>query len=134
MVIFKVSTSSAMEEPMDKTISDSILPVVNAILDEVLEGYPEYPYRKAFTNPELRRTLITHVLNQLPNWHPSDHGGEALSVHSETGTPLSQDQKFYLKNLIRQEMGYIIQQSSDCISQTAPEKIDSCFTPSHWFG
>lgn len=110
-----------------------MLPIVSETLDRVLEGYPEYPYRKAFKNPDLRRTLIVHVLSQLPGLYTIDEEGHKLSIRPED-LPLSQEQQLQLTNIIRQEVAYIIQQSSECIRQTKAQEIDACFTPSHWFG
>ncbi|MEW6492887.1 MAG: hypothetical protein AB1589_10315 [Cyanobacteriota bacterium] len=118
---------------MDNTLSDSMFARVSEVLDQALEGYPQYPYRKAFNNPELRRTLVINVLNQIPNWYPREQEEQKASIQSEN-LSLSQDQQLHLKNLVRQEIAYIIQQSSECISRTRPEEADSCFTPSHWFG
>ncbi len=118
---------------METTIGDAMLSAVNEIFAQVLEGYPDYPYKKAFTNPELRRTLIVRVMNQLPNWHPGHEDGEPLSSEPDT-FPISQENQIHIINLIRQEIAYLIQQKGECISRTPTEEIDSCFTPSHWFG
>lgn len=103
---------------MEKVIEDSIFSTVSETLDNVLEGYSSY--KKAFTNLDLRKTLIMHVLGEF-------------SISSED-LPLSQEQQVQLKNLIRQEIAYILQQSSECIRRSTTEEMDSCFTPSHWFG
>ena len=118
---------------MDNVVSDSMFAKVSEILDQALEGYPQYPYQKAFNNPESRRILIINVLNQIPNWYPQGQGKQQASIQSEN-LSLSEEQQLHLKNLVRQEIAYIIQQSSECISRTRPEDADSCFTPSHWFG
>ena len=118
---------------MEKTISDSLWPVVSKILDEILEGYPSYPYKKALTNPDLRRTLIEHVLTQIPNWHPSEMEETTSSSQPETVT-ISPEDQLHIQNIVRQEIAYLIQQRAECVSRTKAEEVDSCFTPSHWFG
>jgi hypothetical protein len=118
---------------MDNVFSDLMFARVSEVLDQALEGYPHYPYRKAFNNPELRRTLVINVINQVPNWYPQEQEEQKASLQSEN-LSLSQEQLLHLKNLVRQEIAYIIQQNSECISRTRPEEADSCFTPSHWFG
>ena len=35
---------------MEKTLDDLMLSVVNEILNQVLENYPNYPYQKALNN------------------------------------------------------------------------------------
>jgi hypothetical protein len=118
---------------METTVENVMLPAVTEILDQVLEGYPDYPHKKAFTNPELRRNLLNRVMNQLPNWHPAHEEGGSISNDTENWH-LSEEKKIHIRNIIRQEIAYIIQQKSACISRTPAEEIDSCFTPSHWFG
>lgn len=118
---------------MEQTIDDLMLSAVNEILNQVLETYPDYPYQKALNNPELRRHLISRVLNQLSNWHPSEEPNRQAASHSEQ-LQLSPEEKIHIQNVIRQEIAYIIQQKAECVSRTATEEVDSCFTPSHWFG
>ena len=45
------------------------LPVVVAKIEDVLEDYPEHPYRIAFSLPELRQRLLAHVLTRTPNYY-----------------------------------------------------------------
>jgi hypothetical protein len=118
---------------MEKTIDALMLSVVNKSLNQVLETYPDYPYQKALNNPEFRRHLITRVLSQLSNWHPSEEQKEKAASSSDH-LQLSPEDKIHIQNLIRQEIAYIIQQKSDCVSRTATEEVDTCATPSHWFG
>lgn len=118
---------------METTVGDAMLAAVTEILDQVLEGYPDYPHRKAFTNPDLRRNLLNRVMSQLPNWYPAHEEGKKVP-NSTDNWQLSEENKIHIRNIIRQEIAYIIQQKSACISRTPAEEIDSCFTPSHWFG
>ena len=118
---------------MEETIDDLMLPKVNEILEEVVGGYPDYPYKKALNNPELRRNLIAQVLSQISNWHPSKEGNKRVAIHPED-LQLSLEDKIHIQNLIRQEIAYIVQQNAECISRSSPEEVDSCLTPSHWFG
>lgn len=118
---------------MEKTIDDRMLSVVDEILNQVLETYPDYPYQKALHNPEFRRHLNTRVLSQLSNWHPSEEQNEKAASSSDH-LQVSPEEKIHIQNLIRQEIAYIIQQKSECVSRTATEEVDSCSTPSHWFG
>lgn len=118
---------------MEKTIDDLMLSRINETLDQVLETYPDYPYQKTLNDWEFRRNLITRVLSQLSNWHPSEeHPGEASSDSDRL--QLSPEDKIHIQNLLRQEIAYIIQQKSECVSRTATEEVDSCSMPSHWFG
>lgn len=118
---------------MEKTIDDLMLLVVNENLNQILETYPDYRYQKALTNSDFRRHLITRVLSQLSNWHPSEEQ-KGKSVNNSERLQLSPEDKIHIQNLIRQEIAYIIQQKSECFSRTTTEEVDPCSTPSHWFG
>jgi len=43
------------------------LPVVIQEIEDVLNEYPEHPYQRVFSMPELRQKLIAYVLSQVPN-------------------------------------------------------------------
>jgi hypothetical protein len=118
---------------MEETIDDLMLPTVNEILEQVLSGYPDYPYKKALNNLDLRRNLIAQVLSQLSNWHPSEEGDKSGATHAED-LQFSAEDKIHIQNLIRQEIAYIVQPKAEGISRTSTEEFDSCVTPSHWFG
>ena len=118
---------------METTVEDAMLFAVTEILDQVLKSYPDYPHQKAFTNPDLRRSLLNRVMSQLPNWYPAHEEGKPVPKGAENWQ-FSEENKIHIRNIIRQEIAYIIQQKSACISRTSAEEIDSCFTPSHWFG
>jgi hypothetical protein len=40
---------------------------INQTIEDVLDEYPVHPYQAAFSIPELRQQLITHILNQAPD-------------------------------------------------------------------
>lgn len=118
---------------MEKTVSSLAESLVTKDLEEVLAGYPNYPYRQVFANPDLRRSLIDRVLSQLPSQDAAFEKEQSLSINSN-GFPLLQEQHVSIKNLIRQEISYMVQQKAECISRSSPKDVESCFTPSHWFG
>lgn len=37
--------------------------------EDALKNYPEYPYQRAFSMPELRQKLIFNILDKLPNYY-----------------------------------------------------------------
>ncbi len=121
---------------MEEKIDNLMVPTVNQILEEVLGGYPDYPYKKALTHPDIRRNLLTQVLSQLSNWHPieeEDKSDKNTADHAGN-FQISVEDKIYIQNLIRQEIAYIVQQKAECTSRKSSEDVDSCLTPSHWFG
>lgn len=118
---------------MERTINKSIEGLVADAIDRVIEGYPTQTYGKALVNPGFRKALMNHVLSQLSSQYFEIEKGQKFSNNPD-GSPLSQEQQVFLKNLIRQEIVYIMQQKSECIKRSSPEDVDSCFAPSHWFG
>ena len=118
---------------MERTIHKLLEQLVAETIDRVLETYPARTYSKAFANPRLHKTLMNHVLSQLPGQHTGTEEGQPLSVNSDD-LLLSREQQLSLTNLIRQEIVYIIQQNAECIGSSSPNEADSCLAPSHWFG
>lgn len=52
---------------MSHKIVNLTLPLVLREIENILEGYPEYPYQVAFSVEEFRQKLIAHVLSNVPN-------------------------------------------------------------------
>ncbi|MBW4520510.1 MAG: hypothetical protein KME16_12515 [Scytolyngbya sp. HA4215-MV1] len=52
---------------MSQGLMELTLVGVNQAIEDVLDEYPVHPYHSAFSIPELRQKLITHILNQVPN-------------------------------------------------------------------
>jgi len=107
--------------------------VVAQTIDRVLEDYPAQSYGKVLANPQLRKTLMVNVLSQLPSQFTFIEEGEISSIKPD-GLMLPPEQEQSLKNLIRQEIVYIIQQKAECFNRTGHEEVESCLAPSHWFG
>lgn len=118
---------------METTSSNLISPVVAEVIEKELDTYPDYPYGKALANPSLRKTIVAHVVSQLPSQYTNFEEKQNSSTKSDD-LSLSPEDEVYIKNLIRQEIAYIMQQKGECISHSAPEEVGSCFAPSHWFG
>jgi hypothetical protein len=118
---------------METTSSNLISPVVAEVIEKDLDSYPDYPYGKALANPSLRKTIVAHVVSQLPSKYTNFEEKQKSSTKS-ADLSLSPEDEVYIKNLIRQEIAYIMQQKGECISQSAPEEVGSCLAPSHWFG
>lgn len=118
---------------MSEKIGHELEPLVSEAIDQLLDSYPDHPYKKIFAQPNLRRALMANVIGQLPI-----QSMESEPSQERASTPIalsiSQEQELALKSLIRQEIAYLIQQKSECISRSAPEEVESCFAPSHWFG
>ena len=52
---------------MSKTIINLTLPVVIEEIENILDTYPEHPYRIAFAPSGLRQDLVAYVLSRIPN-------------------------------------------------------------------
>jgi hypothetical protein len=118
---------------METKNGNLISPVVAKAIEKELDSYPNYPYGKALANPSLRKSILAHVVSQLPSQYTNFEKKQKSSTKSDD-LSLPPEDEVYIKNLIRQEIAYIMQQKGECISQSAPEEASSCFAPSHWFG
>lgn len=118
---------------MSEQLGHKLEPVVSEAIDELLESYPDHPYKKIFAQPNLRRTLLANVMSQLPV-DSMEMEASPERASEPLALSLSQQQQIVLKTLIRQEIAYLIQQKSECISRSTAEEVESCFAPSHWFG
>ncbi|HEY9605585.1 MAG TPA: hypothetical protein V6C85_28535 [Allocoleopsis sp.] len=118
---------------MSEQLGHELEPAVSEAIDELLESYPEHPYKKIFAQPHLRRTLLANVMSQLPMESMESEPSQGRAS-KPLALSLSQEQQIVLKTLIRQEIAYLIQQKSECISRSTTEEVESCFAPSHWFG
>jgi hypothetical protein len=118
---------------MSKKLVHELESMVSEAIDQLLDSYPDHPYKKIFAQPNLRRALMANVIDQLPV--PSMESAPSQErVSKPIALSLSQEQEIALKTVIRQEIAYLIQHKSECISRSAPEEVESCFAPSHWFG
>ena len=52
---------------MSQSLINLTLVGINQTIEDVLDDYPAHPYQAAFSIPELRQKLITHILNQAPD-------------------------------------------------------------------
>jgi hypothetical protein len=118
---------------MSEKLGHEVELVVSEAIDQLLDSYPEHPYKKIFAQPNLRRALMANVISQLPIQSMESEPHQQRASQPIT-LAISQEQEIALKTLIRQEIAYLIQQKSECISRSAPEEVESCFAPSHWFG
>ncbi|MFB2967527.1 hypothetical protein ACE1CD_01010 [Aerosakkonema sp. BLCC-F183] len=87
------------------------LPIVIQEIENVLEGYPEYPYQAAFSMPELRQTLIAHVLSQIPNYYEVK-GVPKASNNSKVRHFSLQQEKLRVEMVICDSISYILRENA----------------------
>lgn len=85
-------------------------------IENVLQDYPEHPYRTAFSIDELRRKLIHHVLSLLPKRN-LDAGG-LLNPTAEGKSPYRvKQERIHLNVLIRGSIIHILRENADWVSR-----------------
>ena len=85
-------------------------------IENVLEDYPEYPYRTAFSIDELRRKLVNHVLSLLPKRNLD--AGDLLKPTAQSKSPYrSTQERIHLNVLIRGSIIHILRENADWVSR-----------------
>jgi hypothetical protein len=65
---------------MSKGLINLTLPGINQVIEDVLDEYPTHPYQSAFSLPELRQKLITHILSQVTHHNIFGDAQESFSA------------------------------------------------------
>jgi isocitrate lyase len=104
-------------------------------IDAILDTYPYHPYRQAFANPDLRRRLITYVLNRVNNQYATVDQDSALAS-DRMQSNLSFEQWKQLETCIHQGIQHLFYDHLDWIEHHVPDvDVDQAqLGPSHWFG
>lgn len=106
---------------------------VNAKVEEILQTYPEYPYRDVFANPRLRDRLVAYVLSYIPNRHVITDNPDKWAM--QYNSLFSPEEQAYIDTLIRHGISYLLRSHQDWAQRYAPEPTaDANCVPSHWFG
>lgn len=84
---------------MVKTLINLTLPLVVEEIDKVVNTYPEYPYRIAFSPSGLRQDLLAYVLSRIPNTYTVIE--ETPNSSNSTVTPrCSREQRLQIEHMI----------------------------------
>jgi hypothetical protein len=105
---------------------------VNAKVEDILQTYPEYPYRDVFANPRLRDRLVAYVLSYIPNRHVMTENPQKWAA--QYNCLFSPEEQAYIEKLIRRGIPYLLRTHEHWIERYAPEPTDASCVPSHWFG
>ncbi|MGF1497015.1 MAG: late competence development ComFB family protein [Elainellaceae cyanobacterium] len=109
--------------------------VVNREVERVLGQYPHRPYRQAFAHPDLRRKLVTYVLNRVENRYITVRQGQDDQIDARSHQLALQQPQ--IEQLVHQGIQKLIHSNADWVRSHIPPKNDSSQPsgePSHWFG
>lgn len=119
---------------------DSAVKLINEEINQVLEIYPEDPYKRVFTIPELRQKLIDYVMKGIQGNYPSDQNRQPLDLKSKLPYR-SLELRLRIENYIHWGVEYIFQShvelnktNLDLFSNSSITEPQPNYTPSHWFG
>lgn len=101
-------------------------------IESVLDTYSDDPYQKAFAIPDLRQQLIAYVLSHVPNIYKVVEDEETPLKSKFLRRPL--EQRLHMEPWIRHGIVQILQENTNLVRQHIPAKVDSGYTPTHWFG
>ncbi len=118
---------------MTKSIINLTLPLVVAEIEQVLGGYPHYPYQQAFANPDLRQELIAYVLTHIRSVYVAIDEGKQQIDKLRPRSDLGETQSC-LESFVHQGINSILQQHQAMADFQVPEENDGYLAASHWFG
>jgi hypothetical protein len=99
---------------MSHQIINLTLPVVLKEIENILDDYPEYPYRVAFSVEEFRQKLLAHVLSNIPNRYTViDDSQEAPKDAKPLHRPISE--RLRIENMIRGGILHILRENADTV-------------------
>ena len=116
---------------MSTTIVNLTMQLVNEEIENTLDGYPDFPYRQAFSIPKLRQQLTNYVLQKVPSNY-TDNNCKRELIHSKTYS--FWELPLHIKSHIHQGIQYILQENSDWDNYSVTQEVQSGSHPSHWFG
>jgi hypothetical protein len=118
---------------MVKTIVNLVESLIGTEIKAILDAYPYYPYRQAFSAPELHHKLVAYVITRTPCLYAVV---DESQVHTDTLESLccSPEQQQQIVDLIHQGIQHILQSDVNWRDQTIPQEDTPGGVPSHWFG
>lgn len=117
---------------MSTTIVNLTMQLVNEEIENALDGYPDFPYRQAFSVPKLRQQLTTYVLQEIPSNYTVNNRKQEL-IHPKL-TYSFWELPLRIKTSIHQGIQHILQENSDWRNYSITQEVQSGNSPSHWFG
>jgi hypothetical protein len=101
---------------MSQALINQTLTGINQTIEDVLDEYPAHPYQAAFSIPELRQQLITHILNQAPD--------RQVAAEAPTGAHLSQARdcsriqaRLRMEMFVRGSILHILRENADWLNR-----------------
>ncbi|XGW00134.1 MAG: hypothetical protein ACAF41_14510 [Leptolyngbya sp. BL-A-14] len=102
---------------MLSTLINPTLAGVNQTIEDVLDEYPVHPYHSAFSIPELRQKLITHILSQLPQHEGAQEAFEAAQARHYSRLRA----RLKMEMLVRGSILHILRENAAWLSQHLPD-------------
>lgn len=93
---------------------------INQTIEDVLEEYPAHPYHSAFSIPELRQKLITHILGQMP-YDPATEGLQDDSKSAHVRQYVRLQVRLKTEMLVRGSILHILRENAVWLSRHLPE-------------
>lgn len=100
---------------MSYEIINLTLSIVITEIENVLEDYPESPYQVAFSLPEMRQSLLAHVLTHTPNRYAVQ--GEKLTLKEpKLLRPSPIQERIKRENLIHGGILHLLRENAEWVS------------------
>ena len=106
---------------------------ISGEIENQLESYPDFPYKKAFSIPELKQKLIAYVLNRVHSFYvvldecdPSATDCHPLKISSHDLSKIA--------SVIRDGIDVLMVEEGDQIETHICQPISAGLAPSTWFG
>ena len=107
--------------------------VVIEEIEKLIKHYPRYPYQHAFSVPGLRQKLVAYVLNRVSNFYVVLNECDLNKVDCQSMGNSMVD-KSDLESNIHIGIREILEQSQLQDQTPMPERSDTDYSPSDWFG
>ena len=91
---------------------DLTLPCVVSEIETALDEYPEFPYQIAFSFQTLRQKLISHILDEIPNYYRVEDDSKILS-HSRLSYTSVFERQFKLEMIVHGSILHILRENSE---------------------
>ena len=92
------------------------LPKAIQTIEEVLDDYPEYPYKSIFSIHQLKQKLIAHVLSSVPNQYVIN--GDVKPPNNLNTFPTSPiAERLRLEIVIRGSILHILRENADLVNR-----------------
>ncbi|MEE3718937.1 hypothetical protein V2H45_19515 [Tumidithrix elongata RA019] len=114
---FLVVNDFELEVKMPHEFVNVTLPTV---IKDVLEDYPEHPYRVVFSTHEFRQKLVDRILSQTSNLNEGE--GQSAPLYKQKSSyksPLAE--RLYLEVVVRGSILHVLRENADRLSDVSKD-------------